>query len=90
MGFIIAVLVSDISVWFHDVAIWAWRHFDLALNFTSWQLVLLVFAGVVGTTGGLCKIRAVTKPDYGDAPWLSCLALVVIFIVASLIERYNF
>jgi len=90
MGFIIAVVVSDTSVWLRDIAIWAWRRFDHALDFSPWQLGLLIFAGVISIVGGLCKIRSVTKPDYGDEPWLICLTLVLVFIVASLVSKYAF
>jgi hypothetical protein len=90
MGFIIAVIVSDVSVWLRDITIWAWRRFYYANAFDSWQLGSLLIAGTIGVVGGLCKIRSVTRPDYGDGPWLSCLALVLAFIVASLISKYAF
>ena len=90
MGFIIAVLVADFSTWLHSFVIWIWRRFYDSGPYTLWQMELLLLCGVIGIIGGLCKIRAVTKPDYGDEPWLICFGLVMVFIAASLISRFAF
>lgn len=90
MGFIIAVIVADFSTWIRSAVIWSWRRFYGSADYTAWQLELLLLAGLIGIVGGVCKIRAVTKPEYGDEPWLICLALVLVFIAASLVGRYAF
>ena len=85
MSFIVAVIVFDFSVWLRAVAIWSWRKFYGAAAFPDWQIVLLLVAGVIGVVGALCKIRAVTKPDYGDEPWLICIAILIVFIIISVL-----
>jgi hypothetical protein len=85
MALVVAILVNDSANWLRSIVIWDWRTFGKAGDFTRMQLFLLAIAGLVAITGVLCKIRAVTKPDYGNEPWLICLALVLIFVVISLI-----
>lgn len=86
MAFIVAVIVFDFSSWLRAVVVWSWRWFydANAGSFTHWQLMLLIAAEVIGVTGALCKIRAVTKPDYGDTPWLVCFGVVLAFIIFSI------
>lgn len=90
MGFIIAVIISDFASWIRAVVIWIWRRFYSSGDYPLWQTEFLVLAGIIGVVGGLCKVRSVTKPDYGDKLWLLCLAFVIIFIGASLIGRHIF
>lgn len=90
MGFIVAVIVYDFSSWLRSLVVWTWRRFYNAGPFTEWHLYMLVAAGLIGAVGALCKIRAVTKPDYGDEPWLICFALVLVFIAASLAASIAF
>lgn len=90
MGFIVAVIVFDFSGWLRSFVVWTWRRFNNAGSFSQWQLYTLIAAGVIGVIGALCKIRAVTKPDYGNEPWLICLALVIVFIAASVAASVAF
>jgi hypothetical protein len=90
MGFIIAVIVSDSSEWLRSAAIWVWRRFYHGGELVPWQIAALLTAGFIGILGGLCKIRSVTKPDYGDEPWLVCLAMVLVFVAISLLSRLAF
>lgn len=87
MNFIVAVLVHDAGVWLRSLVIWSWRRFSGGGDFTVAQAGLLAAGALLIVVGGLCKIRAVTKPDYGDAPWLTCLYLLAIFLAGSLVSR---
>lgn len=87
MNFIIAVLVFDVASWMRSLVVWSWRRIYNSGDFTQWHSGMLVAAGLIGFIGALCKIRAVTKPDYGDQPWLMCLALVVMFVALSIVVR---
>jgi asparagine N-glycosylation enzyme membrane subunit Stt3 len=65
---------------------WIWRRFLGADDFTAIEVVfpILFAAGIVVAL--LCKIRALTKPDYGNGPWawsalatLAALAAMLVF-----------
>lgn len=86
MNFVIAVLVHDAGVIARSAVIWAWRRAG-AGDFSVDQLAALALGALMIVVGGLCKIRAVTKPDHGDGPWLACLAALLIFLAGSLISR---
>lgn len=87
MNLAIAVLVFDFGVFLRTAVIWAWRKFYGAAEFNPNQIMLLSFAAVVIILGGLCKIRAVSFPDYGHFPWLMTALMILLFILGSLIVR---
>lgn len=90
MSFIVAVVVFDSGSWVRSLAVWSWRRFYHSGEFAPWHLFALLIAAAVGLVGALCKIRAVTQPDYGNEPWLVCLALTVLFIGFSIFVRLVF
>lgn len=87
MHLAVAIFVFDSGVWLRSSVIWAWRRFFGAGDFNATQLGILGFGGAVIVVGSLCKIRAITKPDYGDGPWLASAGAVALFLGASLIFR---
>lgn len=86
MNFVVAVVVHDAGVVMRSAVIWLWRRAG-AGDLGPWQLFFLTLGAAMIVVGGLCKVRAVTKPAYGDAPWLACLYCLVIFLAGSLITR---
>lgn len=87
MNFVVAVVVHDTGVLVRSGTIWAWRRVYGGGDLGSWQLLLLAAGAALIVVGGLCKIRAVTKPTYGDGPWLACLYCLAIFLAGSLVSR---
>ena len=87
MNLAVAVLVFDFGVFARTTVIWAWRKFYGAAEFNPNQIMLLSFAAVVIIVGGLCKIRAVSFPDYGHFPWVMTALMILSFILGSLIVR---
>lgn len=85
MALVVAVIVFDFSSWLRSLVVWSWRRFYDAGAFVDWHTNTLLLAGAIGVVGALCKIRAVTQPDYGSAPWLFCTGLIVIYVVISLL-----
>lgn len=85
MSLVVAVIVFDFSSWLRSLVVWSWRRFYEAGAFQPWHTDILLAAGAIGVLGALCKIRAVTKPDYGSAPWLFCTGLIVVYVVMSLL-----
>lgn len=87
MHFAVAVAIHDLHVFGKDALIWHWRRFGGAGPFDAWQISALGALGLIGVIGGLCKIRAISRPDYGDGPWLFVLGATVAFMAVSLIFR---
>lgn len=87
MNFVVAVVVHDGGVLVRSATIWAWRRVYDGGDLGRVQLAVLIFGAAMIVVGGLCKIRAVTKPTYGNAPWLACLYCLLIFLAGSLVVR---
>jgi hypothetical protein len=87
MNFALAVVVFDIGVWVRSVDIWVWRRFFGAAAFNLAMIMILAGGAVAILLGSLCKVRAITKPDFGNSPWLISLAATVAFIAGSLLFR---
>lgn len=88
MNLILAMFVYDVGVFLRSGTIWAWRRFaGGAGDFNSIEGLLLVLGGALIVLGSLCKIRALTKPDHGDGPWLAASAASAFMIGLLLLFR---
>jgi hypothetical protein len=83
MAFVMAVLLFDIGVGGRAAIIWSWRRYYDSGPFTPTQSAFLELTAALIVLGGLAKIRAVTRPDYGPFPWLACAGgvLVLFFLL---------
>lgn len=76
MDLILAMFICDFG-WFARSAItWGWRFFGMG-DFNAAQVAGLTGGGVIVALGLLCKIRALTRPDYGDGPWLVSMGMTI-------------
>lgn len=78
-GMRVAINVSLVAagVWITRSVIYYWRHIGAAEHFSSGQLYALIVGGAVGTVGFVLLIREISRPLFGNAPWiLSLIALV--------------
>jgi len=87
MHFAVAVSICDAGILVRTTTIWLWRAIEGANEFSIPMLGSLTIGGFLIVLGSLCKIRSITRPDYGDAPWLIALYAVIIFVLISLILR---
>lgn len=87
MNFGAAVVLFDVGVWVRSVDIWIWRRFFGAGDFNALQLIILVAGAFAIVLGGLCKVRAITRPDFGDGPWLAAAATTAAFLVLTAVFR---
>jgi hypothetical protein len=87
MHFAVAVIVFDGGVLVRTAAVWVWRRFYGAGDFGAWFLAAIGLATLLIVVGSLCKIRAISRPDYGDGPWLLAVAAVMAFLLGSLYFR---
>lgn len=86
MQFAVAIMVYDIGVWMKAFLIWSWRFLG-AGPFSPAMMVALWVGSLIIVVGGFCKIRAITKPDRGNKPWLVAAAAVMIFVALTLLHR---
>ena len=86
MHFAVAILVFDFGVWMKAFVVWIWRMLGAA-PFTLTVMTLLWIGSLIILIGGLCKIRAITKPDRGNGPWLLAAGAVVVFVVVTMVQR---
>lgn len=81
MNLILAVFIFDFAILARSWVIWAWRRFDGADEFGASQTAAMVISGALIVFGSLCKIRAMTYPEYGNWPWLAATFLTIISVV---------
>lgn len=77
MNLMLAIFIFDAAILTRTTVIWAWRRFDLAGQFGPAQATVLIVSGSFVLIGSLCKIRAMTHPDFGNWPWLAATAITV-------------
>lgn len=88
MNLILAMFVYDVGVFLRTVTIWAWRRIDGGVgNLDGIEGLTLVIGGALIVLGSLCKIRALTRPDYGAAPWLAASVVSAVAIGLLLLFR---
>lgn len=74
MNLVLAMFIFDVGVCLRMVATWIWYASGEQLAAIE---NLLGLTYLVMTIGQLCKIRALTQPDYGTVPWLVVSVLTV-------------
>jgi hypothetical protein len=57
---------------------------------TFTQPGLLLFGAGIIAIGSLCKIRAISKPSFGNWPWLASLALVNFYLAVESLRLFTF
>lgn len=86
MNLMLAIFIVDSGTWIRSVIIWLWRR-NGAGDFNDIQVTGLMFGGALIVLGFLCKIRALTKPDEGDRPWLRSAAISAVALITMLAVR---
>lgn len=87
MNFAISVVVFDAGVWLRSLTIWSWRRFERAGQFNRLELTALSIGAAMIVLGALCKVRAITKPDYGNEPWILTAVATALFVCLTLLSR---
>jgi hypothetical protein len=88
MNLVVAMFVCDLGISLRSATVWAWRRFQGGVgDFSVLQSSLLLAGCALIIVGSLCKIRALTKPDHGDRPWLIALASAIVAILVLLALR---
>lgn len=85
MDLMLAIWIFDAAIVARSWVVWAWRRFDDGGDFAEWHLAALTVSGFFILAGALCKIRAWTRADYGNWPWLVSCLLTIISIIGLVI-----
>ena len=70
MDLVIALLIFDSGILINSCMVWVWRRFLNAASFNITQSIFLGLGRTLILFGSICVVRALTKPDYGDRPWI--------------------
>lgn len=84
MNLILAVFLVDLAFSIRAILIWLWRRGGSG-EFNDIQIAILIIAGAMVIVGTLCKIRAITHPDYGNGPWLTACGVTVVSLIGLVI-----
>lgn len=87
MHFAVAITVYVFGVLMRTSAAWTWRRFGYGGEFGAGLICMFAMSAVIIVVGGICQIRAISKPDWGDGPWLLSTAAVIAFVVTDLYFR---
>lgn len=80
MHLVVAIYVFDLGVVVRAGVIWIWRRFFSGGDMSLIQLALLLVGAGIIAIGSLCKIRAISKPSFGNWPWVASTGLVVFYL----------
>lgn len=87
IDFALAVLTLVVGVLINATVVWAWRRFFGGIDFNMLQKVLLGIGRTLTLFGSICIVRALTKPDYGDKPWIIAWAATIMAGVMMIVVR---
>jgi len=87
MNLVLAMFLFNNAVLGERIIKWAWRRFLGADDFGIAESGALIFCGALIVIGSLCKVRALTHPDFGNGPWLMATAISAAAVVALLVFR---
>lgn len=81
MRVMLGIFTLSVGVCLRSVAVMAWRMSggDLRDLSNTWLLV----GAVIALVGFLCTIREISKPLYGNAPWLLTLLAMAVYTMAA-------
>lgn len=84
MDLVLAMFVFDTGVLARSFFSWAWRFFG-AGDVNAAEMAGLIAGGFLIVLGALCKIRALTRPEGGNGPWLASAAATALAVAVLLL-----
>jgi hypothetical protein len=79
----VATLSTGAAIRSGEVVRWRWTSTDLA----DMSQTALVTGTVIAVVGFLCCIREISKPLYGDGPWIWTLVAMVLYAAITAAVR---
>lgn len=83
MALALSMHIQNAGTFISRGTIWFWRattHGKIPLNDT--YQVMLIIGAAVAAAGILLSIRLLSRPRFGDMPWMLSAGLVVLYVVA--------
>lgn len=84
-----AIGAMSTGVFMTRIVIYSWRHYFEAAAFSHVQAGTLIVGATIGTVGFVCAIREISKPLYGDWPWVLSIVLLAMMTGYTLISHYS-
>lgn len=81
MHFAVAIAVCDAGIGMRSGLIWGWRKFFAGGPFGKFGITMLAISAALIAIGFVCKIRSISRPDWGDGPWLAAVAALAVFLI---------
>lgn len=83
----LSLVILSFGVTVSHFPIWEWRLFAEGTRFGEWRISIMAVGALIGSLGFLFANREISRQLYGDAPWMTTAATVVVFCAAT-IMRY--
>jgi hypothetical protein len=87
MDLVLAMVFFNTMVLGERMTKWVWRRFLGADDFRGVETFFMFLFGAGIVVALLCKIRALTKPDYGNGPWAWSAVATAVAIFIMLVSR---
>ena len=82
----IALMTLSLGVSIRSTEVYIWR--VLSGDLPDLSQFWLILGGTIALVGFLCCIREISKPLYGNGPWIWTLVFMALFTVASITNRF--
>lgn len=89
----LALYLDKLGVLMTRMAVWTWRRFGDGLvggPMNDAQIYLLMIGTPLSAIGLLWLVRILSRPRYGDWPWMVSSALATIYLVAAVARHLWF
>lgn len=84
----IALMTLSVGIAIRSTEVYIWRAFDG--DIVDLSQFWLILGGSVALLGFLCCIREISKPLYGNGPWIWTLVTMMVFTIGSILRRMYF
>jgi len=82
----LALYLDKVGVLVTRVAVWTWRHFGDGLKggpMNDTQVHALLAGTALSAVGLLWLIGILSRPRYGNGPWLACITVTAIYLIST-------
>lgn len=64
--------------------VWFWRHFDRGVvPLTDIEMIMLIVGSFIAAVGLLMMIRAFSRSQFGNWPWVSAAVFTAVYVVMT-------
>ncbi|WP_187399363.1 hypothetical protein [Bradyrhizobium paxllaeri] len=71
-------------------SLWVWRQFGSGEQMSEWQLHLALIGSAITSLGILWMIRVLSRPRFGDWPWIAAGSATLLYAAINAVGHYGF